>query len=103
MTKIVKIDPNNWTKANVVQVDVDAPNNAEAIEALDSWAVANGFARVRENFLRVIMLSGGDRVFRGACYRVTAEEKNAIKFEMDAIQKRAKDFLEAGTEPKRRR
>jgi hypothetical protein len=103
MPKIAKIDPENWAKANVVQVDVDAANNSDAIETLERWAAKNGFARVREIFLRVIVLANGNRVFRGACYRITPEEKKAIKFEVDAIEKRAKAFMEAATGSKARR
>lgn len=98
MARITNIDPSDWdkAKANVVQLDVDAPNNVEAVEALEDWAAANGFARVRENFLRVVVRADGTRVFRGACYRLTAEETNAVRFELDAIANRAKKIAGIG-------
>lgn len=89
MAKIAKIDPVDWKNANIVQLDIDASNNMEAIEALDQWASENGFARVRENFLRIVIPGNGRRVFRGACYRITAEERDAVTYEMDQIAKRA--------------
>ncbi|MGA2582659.1 MAG: hypothetical protein ABSG31_05230 [Tepidisphaeraceae bacterium] len=89
MAKIVKIDPSKWEDANVVQLDVEAPNNMEAILALEDWAGEHGFARVRENFLRIIVKKSGKQVFRGVCFRITAEERKSVRFEMDSIKKRA--------------
>jgi hypothetical protein len=90
MGKITKIDPKEWKKANIVQIDVDAKDNWEAIEALESWAGDHGFARVHENFLRLIIRSNGSRVFRGACYKLTKEEKNAVHYETRKIAARAR-------------
>lgn len=89
MAKITKIDPKEWKKANVVQVDVRAKSNIEAIEALDDWAARHGFARVHQSFLRVVVRADGIPVFRGACYRVTDEESKSVQFSIDAIAKRA--------------
>ena len=55
MAKITKIDPKDFKSVNVVQIDVDARDNWEAIDKLEQWALRNGFARANENFLRMIM------------------------------------------------
>ena len=89
MGKITKIDPKDWKKANIVQIDVDAKDNREAIDALDNWAWKHGFARARENFLRIITRPDGTRIFRGGCYKLTDEEKTAIDLNFQAITKRA--------------
>jgi len=90
MAKITKIEPKEWKKAKIVQVDVDAKTNIDAIEALEDWAAKHGFARVRENFLRVIVRADGNPVFRGACYRLTKEEAKSVHYELTAIANRAK-------------
>jgi hypothetical protein len=90
MAKITKIDPKNWKKANIVQIDVDAENNSEAIEALEKWAAENSFARTDEYFLRIIMRADGSRVFRGICYRVTRELKDSARHQVKAAIKRAR-------------
>jgi hypothetical protein len=90
MAKIKKIDPKNWKKANVVQVDVDAANNSEAVDVLESWAAENGFARTEEYFLRIIMRADGTRVFRGICYRITREVKASAERLAKAAIKRAR-------------
>ena len=77
MAKITKIDPKNWKKANIVQIDVDAGDNSEAIEVLEKWAAENGFSRMSEYFLRIVMRADGSRVFRGVCYRITREVKDS--------------------------
>jgi hypothetical protein len=92
MGKIVKFDPKDWQKkkATLVQIDIEAKDNWEAIEALESWASDHGFARANENFLRIIMRPDGSKVFRGICYRLTAEEKTSIKLNFNAVVQRAK-------------
>jgi len=95
MAKITKIEPREWKKAKIVQVDVDAKSNIDAIEALEEWAGEHGFARVRENFLRVIVRTDGTPVFRGACYKLTKEETKAVRYELDAVAKRAKRIADA--------
>lgn len=90
MAKIVKIDPKDWKKANVVQLDVDAENNMEAIGALEKWAAQNGFAHVSEYFLRIVIRADGSRVFRGVCYRITRELKDSARRQIKAAVKRAK-------------
>ncbi len=71
---IVKIDPEHWQKANSVQVDSDAADNAKAILEIEDWAAENGFARIHEYWLRQIRPKDGRPVFRGICYRLTEEE-----------------------------
>ncbi len=77
---IVAVDPEGWAAANVVQnvvqVDSDAKDNHEAILEIEDWAAENGFARINENWLRQIH-RGGQRVFRGVCYRLTEEEQQS--------------------------
>lgn len=70
---IVAIDPPDWEKANVVQVDSDARDNRDAVLEIEDWAAENGFARTTEYWLRQILKEGGRRVFRGICYRLTEE------------------------------
>lgn len=89
MAKITKIDPKNYKRAKLIQVDVDAADNSEAIGVLDEWASEHGFARVRENFLRIIRRPDGSRVFRGTCYKLTREEKTSIDLNFKAMAKRA--------------
>jgi len=76
---IVKTDPEDWRKANSVQVDSDAPDNAAAILEIEDWAAENGFARVHEYWLRQIHGENGSRAFRGICYRLTEEEVSSSK------------------------
>jgi len=90
MAKITKIDPKNWKKANIVQLDVDAENNSEAVDSLEKWAAENGFARTDEYFLRIVMRADGSRVFRGICYRITREVKDSARRQVKAAIKRAK-------------
>ena len=71
---IVKIDPVDSEKANVVQIDSDAPDNDQAMLEIEEWAVENGFARTNEYWLRKIITAKNERVFRGICYRLTKEE-----------------------------
>ncbi|HUB25471.1 MAG TPA: hypothetical protein VL992_08565, partial [Tepidisphaeraceae bacterium] len=71
MNRIANIDPKDWSNANIVQLDVDTHDNRKAIDAIEAWAAKHGFARTRENFLRIIVRPDGSRVFRGACYRLT--------------------------------
>ena len=71
---IVKTDPEDWQKANSVQVDSDALDNAAAILEIEDWAAENGFARVHEYWLRQIHGKDSTRAFRGICYRLTEEE-----------------------------
>ena len=85
MAKIVKIDPSAFSDVNIVQVDVRAKDNYEAIEALESWAGKHGFARLHQRYLRVIARAESGPVFRGACYRMTDEEKAAVHFEAEAL------------------
>jgi len=87
--KIEKIDPPNWKEANIVQVDVRARNNIEAIIALDAWASSHGFARVHQNYLRVIVRPDGNNVYRGACYRWTDEERHSVHADTEAVFNRA--------------
>lgn len=95
MAKITKIDPKDWKRVNVVQIDVDARDNWEAIDKLEQWAFRNGFARANENFLRLIMRPDGSRVFRGVCYRITAEEKTSMGLTSRAIQRNARRISRA--------
>jgi hypothetical protein len=90
MAKITKIDPKNWKKANIVQIDVDAGDNSEAIEVLEKWAAENGFSRMSEYFLRIVMRADGSRVFRGVCYRITREVKDSARRQVKAAIKRAR-------------
>jgi hypothetical protein len=92
MAKIVKIEPKNWAKSNIVQIDVDAPDNSQAIDALIEWGEHNGFARVRENFLRIIVTPEGKKVFRGACYRITDEEVRSGNAHADEAIQRARQL-----------
>jgi hypothetical protein len=89
MAKIVKIDPLNWNETNVVQVDVVADSSAQAIDAIEQWACENGFARVRESVLRPIIRPDRQRVYRGACYRLTEEERQSIEYRVDETSERA--------------
>lgn len=70
---IVGIDPADWEKANVVQVDSDAPNNKEAIIDIENWAADKDFVRTTEYWLQRILKKDGRKVFRGICYRLTEE------------------------------
>ena len=73
---IVKIDPPEWEKFNVVQIDSDAPDNTRAIIEMEDWASEHGFARTNEYWLRKVRT--GDRtVFRGICFRLTEEERRS--------------------------
>jgi hypothetical protein len=89
MAKITKIDPQDYEQAKLVQVDIEAQNNSEAVAELEEWAFEHGFARVRENFLRIISRPDGSRVFRGTCYKLTEEEKTAIDLNFKTIIQRA--------------
>ena len=70
---IVAIDPSDWHKSNVVQIDSDASDNKEAIIEIENWAAENDFARTTEYWLRQILKENGRRIFRGICYRLTKE------------------------------
>jgi hypothetical protein len=74
---IVKIDPEGFEKANVVQLDSDAPDNDQAMLEMEAWAVENGFARTNEYWLRKIITADNKRVYRGICYRLTREEADS--------------------------
>jgi hypothetical protein len=70
---IVGVDPDKWEDHNLVHVDSDAPDHRQAILEIERWAAEHNFARVNEYWLRPIA-RGDRRIFRGVCYRLTAEE-----------------------------
>jgi hypothetical protein len=70
---IIRVDPPEWAKFNVVQLDSDAAENREALIEMEDWAHAHGFARTNEYHLRRVRTAAGP-VFRGICYRLTPEE-----------------------------
>ena len=95
MARVTKVDPKDWKDVNVIQIDVDAKDNWDAIDKIEQWAARHGFARANENFLRIIMRPNGTRVYRGACYRITSEEKTAMRLKSEAIQRNKKSINRA--------
>ena len=90
---IEMIDPADWHNANIVQIDVKASSNMEAITELDDWATQNGFARTNDYWLRHIIING-ETYFRGICYRLTPVELESRRKQMRRTQARA-DKIEA--------
>jgi hypothetical protein len=89
--QIVRINPPDWEKHDVVQIDVEAADNREAVFKIEEWAAQNGFARVNEYWLRPI-LSNGKRVFRGICYRLTPEEIQSAQAISDEVDRRLSEL-----------
>jgi hypothetical protein len=73
---ITRTDPEDFRNATTVQVESNARDNFTAIDEVERWAADNGFVRTSEYSLRQVLV-GGQRRFRGICYRVTAEERAA--------------------------
>ncbi len=75
---IVRVDPENWESANVVQVDSDARDNRQALLEVEAWAAEHGFVRTDEYWLRQIIRNDHWH-FRGICYRLNEDERAAQK------------------------
>lgn len=88
---IIYVDPEEWQNANTVQVDSDAKKNEQAIDDIEQWAADNGFARTSEYWLRQVIRQDGKHVFRGICYRVTAEVKASNEAILQEISRRAEE------------
>ena len=75
---VVAIIPGEWEEqgATSVQVDSDAADNRTALIEIENWSAEHGFARTSEYWLRP-MLTGGRRVFRGFCFRLTDEVRSS--------------------------
>src|SRR2546430_1622567 len=95
MAKITKVDPEDFSSVNIVQLDIEAKNNIDALLALENWAADHGFARLHQDQLRIVVGADGKPVFRGACYRMTEEERNGITFEIKSITARARRWGQA--------
>ncbi len=76
---IVKVDPEDWQHANVIQVDSDAHDNVKARLEIEDWAFDRGFVRTNEFHLRAAITDENARVFRGICYRLAPDENRAIQ------------------------
>jgi hypothetical protein len=85
---MVTTDPVDITHAPVVLAFSDAATNEQAIREIDEWARAQGFVRSREYALNVRQRPDGKRVFYGACYRLTAEDRRAAETDLGRIQAR---------------
>lgn len=68
--------PKDFASAKVVQVLVEASDNAGAIRSIWDWAAANGFVRAPENALRVTY-KNKTKVYSGICYRWEPEDQAA--------------------------
>lgn len=75
---ITRVDPPQFADAATVQLDSDAPNAWLALDEIEAWAAAHGFVRTSEYQPRQVLV-GGERRFRGICYRITEEERAAIE------------------------
>lgn len=89
---ITKIDPAGFDQANSVLIDSDAPTNAQAIQEIDAWAAAHGFARTTEYWLRTVV-SGGRQRFRGVCYRLTDEERAGTEQYLREVQESSQRLI----------
>ena len=85
---IIYIDPAEWENANVVQIDSDSSNNAEAVIEIENWAHQHGFARTNEYWLRQARRDGKMR-FRGICFRVAEDEQEVLQERQQQIEARA--------------
>src|SRR5437016_1447328 len=81
---VVGTDPVNWNAVNAVQVDSDDADNVQAMFEIEDWAAEHGFVRTSEYYLRRVRRRDGKRVFRGFCYRMTAEELESAEQEASA-------------------
>jgi hypothetical protein len=87
---IVKVDPPDFDRANVVLIDSDAPENEQAVEEIEDWAADHGFARSKERWLRIIIREDRRQVYRGTCYRVTEEERASAERLVDRAAERGR-------------
>jgi hypothetical protein len=85
---IVRVDPEDFEKSNVVQVDSNAGDNMAAIREIDDWAAEKGFSRTSEYSLRRIKSRDKGLVFRGICFRMTEDERKTLEDENVAVEER---------------
>jgi hypothetical protein len=64
------LSPHDWKNSEVVMVESDALDNISAIRDIDEWALAHGFKRIPEYWLRRARRDDGTMVFRGVCEKV---------------------------------
>ncbi len=81
--------PEELQGKNVISVDSTATNNVEAILEIDEWAAKNGFVRGGEYWLRQVVQTNGQHVFRAICYRLTDEDRR----EAEEASKRVKALM----------
>lgn len=89
---IVRIDPEDWNRFNVVQLDSDAPDNMVAVREIEDWAAEHGFARTDEYWLRRALKPDGRRIFRGICFRLVPDELAAAEAESKEVEETSKRF-----------
>lgn len=75
---ITKIDPADFDRTSTVQVDSDAANPFDAVDEIQRWATEHGFVRTNEYHPRQVLING-QRHFRSVCFRLSAEEIEAIE------------------------
>ena len=95
----VQTQPEEINDASLVMVSSDAPDNISAIREIDQWARDNGFVRSREYNLNIKQTADGKRLYYGACYRLSQDDKRAAETDLTRIrQRRAEMPLTASSE-----
>lgn len=68
------VDPDTAPAGKLLQIESDAPTNAEAIAEVEAWCAANGFRRFQEYHLPVLRRQDGTVVRVSRCYRMYPQE-----------------------------
>ena len=74
---ITRVTPTDFASAATVEVESDARDNISAIHEIEEWAAGTGFQRTSEYALRQALVDGARR-FRGVCFRMQEDERQAV-------------------------
>ncbi len=85
---VIDTQPDEIDTAPSVVVFSDAPNNFDAIREIDQWARDHGFVRSREYSLNIKQFADGKRLYYGACYRLSQDDKRAAEADLTRMRQR---------------
>jgi hypothetical protein len=82
---IIRIEPPDFEHEQEVSVYSDADTNMRALIEIGDWAADHGLVRSQEYALPTVQ-TDGKRLFKGLCYRMTAEDYRRARAIIDEVK-----------------